>query len=403
MRPLPYRMMISSFLLLAWASHVCAQSPVIDGVLDASFYGPPISVQDTPTAFGDATNGHTRVAIAGSELDAAYARISDGALFLFLAGNLETAGQGVDFPGGSRNRLDIFIDSIEGGQSSLRGDNVDVDANGLNRMGHLDPSNDGLKFDTGIAHDFFLTFNNYTVVQDFGPGYGYKEIWRGQLWYASLPTGGSGTGLVLGTAADTFPGSYANEFTLSQGVRLGFRNSNKGGVTSTNDPSPSAADAPNVTTGLELVIPIALIAGTNGDLKSEISITAFVTSSDHGFLSNQTLGPMGQPSGFYGNLGEPRVFDFSQSYAPGAQYCSVANPYRSSRLMFPISVRADGSVSNRWIAEVNATYVLQRNTNLVDGVWTNVGGIVTATASTVSGVDTNTSFSSAYYRAVRQP
>jgi hypothetical protein len=378
-----------------------AQSPVMDGVLDAAFYGAPLSVQDTPTAFGNATNGNTRFAIGGSELDAAYARISDGTLFLFLAGNLETGGQGVQFPPGNINRLDVFIDSIDGGQNSLRGDNADVDGGGLNRMGHLDPANDGLKFDTGFAADFFLTFNNYTAVQDFGPGYGYREIWRGVLQYATLPTAGSGTALMLGTAADTFPGSYPDSFTLNYGVRLGFRNSNTGGVTGTADAIPSAADATNVTTGLELAIPVTLIDGPNGELNADIKITAFVNSSDHGYLSNQTLGPMGQPPGGYGSLGEPRTFDFSQSYSPGAQYSAAPNPYPSSRLMFSLVVQGDGTVSNRWIAEPGLPYILQRTTNLVTGPWTNVSGVVTATVPILSIVDTNTDLSLRYYRAVQ--
>ena len=44
------------------------------------------------------------------------------------------------------NKLDIFIDAIDGGQLKLRGDNPNVDFNGLNRMGD-DGSNNGLRFD----------------------------------------------------------------------------------------------------------------------------------------------------------------------------------------------------------------------------------------------------------------
>lgn len=391
------------FALINQPSSARAQSPTIDGMLDADFYGAARSVQDTPTSFGDATNGNIRFAIGGSELDAAYARISDGTLFLFLAGNLETGGQGLQWPAGNPNRFDLFIDSIPGGQNSLRGDNADVDGNGLNRMGHLNPANDGLKFDTGVEHDFFLTFYNYTVVQDFGPGYGLREIWRGQLSYASLPTGGGGTGLVIGTAADTFPNSYPDSFTLSQGVRLGFRNSNTNGVTGTGAAVPSAAGAANVTSGLELAIPLALLDGANGELNAEILITAFVNDSAHGYLSNQTLGPMGQPSGSYGNLAEPRVFDFSQSYSPGAQYFTVANPYPSTRLILAPTALGDGSISNRWIAEVGAEYVLQYTTNLVTGPWTNVSGIVTAASAMASLVDTNASAPLLFYRMARLP
>lgn len=377
-----------------------AQAPVMDGVLDAAFYGAPLSVQDTPTTFGNATNGHARFATGGSELDAAYARISDGTLFLFIAGNLETGGQGVQFPSGSQNRFDIFIDSIPGGQNSLRGDNVDVDSGGLNRMGHLDAANDGLKFDAGVSHDFYFTFYNFTEVQDFGSGYGNQEIWRGRLYYATIPTLGGGTALTIGTAADTYPGSYPSSFTLGYGVRLGFRNSNTRGVTGSGDLVPSAADATNVTTGLELAIPVTLIDGPEGELNPEIKITAFVSSSDHSLLSNQVLGPMGQTSP-YGNLNDPRLFDFSQSYSPGSQYFTASNPYSSSRVMFSLVVQEDSTVSNRWISEPGLPYVLQRTTNLVTGPWTNVSVVVTATAPVLSIVDTNTDLTLRYYRAAQ--
>ena len=61
-------------VLLAGRQPAAAQSPTVDGQLDAAFYGAPLAVQDTPTTFGNATNGHHRFAVQGSELDAAYAR-----------------------------------------------------------------------------------------------------------------------------------------------------------------------------------------------------------------------------------------------------------------------------------------------------------------------------------------
>ena len=61
-------------VLLAGRERAAAQSPTVDGQLDADFYGTPLAVQDTPTSFGNAVNGHPRFAVQGSELDAAYAR-----------------------------------------------------------------------------------------------------------------------------------------------------------------------------------------------------------------------------------------------------------------------------------------------------------------------------------------
>src|SRR5690606_3226275 len=88
----------------AMSSAAMAQ-PVLDGVRDA-VYGSPRAVQTVETGFGDANpNG-------GSELDAAYARIQGGTLYLMLTGNLEN----------NFNKLNIFIDSQAGGQNVLQND-----------------------------------------------------------------------------------------------------------------------------------------------------------------------------------------------------------------------------------------------------------------------------------------
>ena len=49
--------------------------------------------------------------IGGSELDAAYARVSGGRLYLMLTGNHES----------NFNKLDVFIDSVVGGENTLSG------------------------------------------------------------------------------------------------------------------------------------------------------------------------------------------------------------------------------------------------------------------------------------------
>jgi hypothetical protein len=113
--------------------------PTIDGTRDA-LYGSPIVVQNTQTGFGDSNLGQVDYA-NGSELDAAYAYVdmSSQTLYLFLAGNLES----------NFNKLEIFFDTVAGGQNRLRGDNSGVDFGGLNRMGD-DGSGNGLTFDQGL-------------------------------------------------------------------------------------------------------------------------------------------------------------------------------------------------------------------------------------------------------------
>ena len=394
--------LMGSFLLAAISA--TAQSPTIDGQLDTSFYGAPIAVQDTPTAFGNATNGHVRFAKQGSELDAAYACVSDGYLFLFIAGNVETAGQGIFWPSGNMNKLDIFVDCIPGGQGGsgggLRGDNVDVDGGALSNMGHLDDANDGLKFDSGFDADFYLTFCNSTlVVPYYDPP--QIEVWRGFLYYATLPTGGSGTAQTLGIAQDPTHQSFTTCFTFTNGVKLGFNNSNTGGVWGVGDANESDTSlATNVTTGLELAIPIQFFAATNDAINSNIRILAFINDSTHRYMSNQVLGPMGQTSGGYGNLGDPRLFNFSETYSPGDQFFTTLNPYFSARALLPPASGLNGTTTNTWLGSIGHAYVLQVATNLLDSTWSNVSTIVTATVPTVSAVVTNSAPFN-FYRSLR--
>lgn len=388
-------------ILLAGRLPAAAQSPTVDGQLDAEFYGAPLAVQDTPTAFGNATNGHRRFAAQGSELDAAYARVSDGYLFLFIAGNLETGGQGLTWSAGNVNRLDVFVDAVLGGQNSLRGDNADVDGGALGSMGHLNPSNDGLKFDSGFEADFYLTFCNRTeVIPYFSPP--YVEAWRGYLSYATLPTGGGGTARTLGVAQDPSHTAFVATFAFTNGVLLGFDNSNVGGVWGTGDANETNTSlAAGVTTGLELALPIELFADGAGALNETIRIVAFVNDANHRYLSNQVLGPMGQSSGGYGNLGDPRLFNFAESYSPGDQFFAVANPYSSARALLAPEAGAGDAATFRWLGSVGHTYALQVATNLVGPqVWSNAAAGTLATGPVVRAVATNAA-PIGFYRSVR--
>lgn len=374
-------------LLSAWPA--AAQSPTVDGQLDADFYGAPISVQNTPTSFGNATNGHPRFAAGGSELDAAYARVSDGYLFLFIAGNLETGGQGLTWSVGNVNRLDLFVDCIPGGQNSLRGDNAYVDGGALGSMGHLDTNNVGLRFDADFEADFYLTFyNNTEVIPYYDPP--QIEAWRGHLFYATLPTGGGGAAQTLGTAKDSTHTSYVTTFTFTNGVQLGFDNSNVGGVWGTGDANETNTTlAAGVTTGLELAIPVEFLAAADGAIGGNFRIAAFVNDSAHRYLSNQVLGPMGQASGFYGNLGDPRLFNFAETYSPGDQFFDCANPYLSARAMLAPELGPDNAITHRWLGSAGHAYLLQVATNLTGvQVWSNASGIVTSGTPTLTATAT---------------
>ncbi len=265
---------------LAAASAAYAGSFTLDGTLDAS-YGPAIAIQDTPTQFGDSNLGQNTFA-NGSELNGAYGVIDGGMLRLMLTGNLES----------NFNKLEVFIDSSAGGQNQLRGDNANIDFNGLNRMGN-DGSGNGMRFDSGFSPDHYLT-----ATGGFD-GTGYQLFAN----YAELLSGGGGAGSFIGGS-----GTGNTVLSGSNGINIAINNSNTAGVT-----GGSAAGAGLVTTGIEIEIPLALLGGND----SSILVSVMINGGGHDFLSNQILGGVGGA----GNLGEPRNVDFNN--INGNQYFKV--------------------------------------------------------------------------------
>ncbi len=271
-------------LMGVWAF---GQAPTIDGTADAE-YGAALAVQNTSTQFGDANMGLVDFC-NGSEADAGYAVIVDGVLYLHIAGNLES----------NYNHMDIFIDSVPGGQNKLRGDNPDVDFNNLNRMGD-DGSGNGLTFDAGFEADFFMT----VAGGDVGGGtYGLFSNW------AQILTDGGGEGRYLGqggavTDGALFGGNNPN------GILVTIDNSNTAGVLGGN----GLDDGSGVTTGIEIAIPFADLGNPTGDIK----VCAFVNGLSHDFLANQVLGGIGGGD----NLGEPRNVNFGN--IGGDQFFTVS-------------------------------------------------------------------------------
>jgi hypothetical protein len=261
-----------------------AEGQVVDGFAEG-VYGNALAVQQISTAFGNATPDQPPGACNGSELDAAYGRLDviGGHLYLVLAGNLQT----------NFNKINVFIDAKAGaGQNSLRNDNPDVDFNRLNNgMGaSADGSQPGLTFDPGFDADAFLTF----TVGGGAPNTMY-------VVYAQLLTKGGGVGSYVGN------GNYDNLLNahvmtprpiglpgIGWEISAALNNTNVAGVAGGNGEASSGA---GVRTGLEVKISLAAI-GWDGS--PAVSVCAFVTSSDHGYTSNQVLGSL--PVGT-GNLG----------------------------------------------------------------------------------------------------
>jgi hypothetical protein len=254
---------------------------VPDGALDAR-YSLPLAVQDTETAFGDSSSGLIDAA-NGSELDVAYATIREGALHIFLGGNLES----------NFNKLDLFIDAAPGGQQQLRGNNADVDFNGLNRMGD-DPGTaevEGLRFDDGFTADHWVSVTCG----------GQPFAWY--MNYASLPTEGGGSGGYLGSGEAGAAGGRIFE----SGFGFGLNNSNVAGVLG----GTGVGSGLGVTTGLEFRIPLDALAGYTG---GTLRVCAFINGGGHDYASNQFLAGLGGRP----NLAEPRLIDLST--IPGNQY-----------------------------------------------------------------------------------
>jgi hypothetical protein len=275
--------MIKSFsvvALLALAGSAHAQ--VIDGSLDPS-YGPAIVLQTVDTQFG---NANPPGATNGSELNAAYARISGGRLYVMLTGNHEP----------NFNKLDIFIDNGSGsGENTLSGtpgyDNFSGSSwNSANL--------NGLTFDTGFkaTHHLFTRWGGNTA------GYEADFVARNGGTSAQVPGSKGVTPNASGLTASGFIpagniGTNASATALTQDLFFAINNNNAAGVgggTGAADPLAAAA----VTTGIEFSIDLADLGATlDGTV---IKIAAMINNGDHNYLSNQVLG--GLPAGT-GNLG----------------------------------------------------------------------------------------------------
>jgi hypothetical protein len=238
-------------MLALFAAPVLAQ-PVIDGSNSDADYGDPVVIQGIQTQFGDNF----------SEWDNGSCSIQDGRLYLHLAGNLEA----------NFNKLEIFIDSVGGGENTLSG------MPGNDNAGCMA----GLTFDPGFAPDYHLIarrgdskFDIDIAVLGTPDFSSYFDVFGGS------DAGGPAT---TGTGP-------ANASPLE----LAHDNSNVDGVTGGCDPADPVAAAA-VSTGFEISIALSDLGNPAGD----IQILAFQNNQDHCFASNQFLGSL--PDGFC-NLG----------------------------------------------------------------------------------------------------
>ena len=251
-----------------------ANAQVIDGTRDGG-YGAALALQTVNTQFG---NG---MPDGGSELDGGYAWISGGRLSVMLTGNLES----------NFNALEVFIDSVPGGENVLSGTPV--------YGGSTSAKFGGLTFDHGFTADYHLwarhgVSGTHRLLVDFANRMGGVSAMV--PWSDSDPfnvAGNIGIGKI--DAGDMAAGSSGS--ALTQDLFFGLNNNNIGGVISGTGAANGAAAAA-VATGFEFSVALADIG--NPGLGGTIRIATMINGSNHDFLSNQTLG--GLPTGT-GNLG----------------------------------------------------------------------------------------------------
>lgn len=258
---------------------------IVDGSLDAD-YGAPIVVQTVDTQFGDA---QPPASVSGSELDGAYARIEGGRLFLLFTGNQEP----------NLNKLEVFIDSRPGGESTLSG-TPDYDFSPV--PGSWISNNlVGLTFDTGFTADFHL-YTAWCCGPAPGPyavGFVDRAGGLSEMVAGSSGTGSTAAGLVSsGAIAAGNVATNASGTALSQQLLFAINDNNAAGVGGGIGP-PSGDPA------------------------------AMIGNGDHNYISNQVLG--GLPVGT-GNLGGDGSGGFSGTLS-GVDFRQFsANQYFSIRV-----------------------------------------------------------------------
>lgn len=254
---------IVSVAMLAFAAP--APALAVSGTLGPQ-YGSPLATQTSQSDVGGFNNPSAQINDNGnSELDAVYAYVSGGTLYVFFAGNLTF------YPvleGGFPRwlPLDVFIDCAPGGQHQLLSNNPTLDpvVEDLNKMA-------GLTFDAGFAADYWLSV---------GGGLYWPYL---TAYFATLPTGGGGSGAYLGQTLPGPPGVLSGG-TNPNGIQMTLDDSNKLGLgNGCGVPTPSA-----VQTGIEWAIPLAAIGNPTGCIR----VSAFVASQDHSMISNQVMGPI---------------------------------------------------------------------------------------------------------------
>jgi len=236
-----------------------AHAQNLNGTVNNTFYGAPLAVQTVNTGFGNAPGGTDST--VGSELDAAYGKISGGNLYLFLAGNFENNG----------NHLNVFIDGGAVGETTL------------STSGGTMAAMNGSTFASGFQATFAYDMNDYS-------GTLYSEQYN-------LVGGSQVSGGYVGALGNSGTGIYAG--SDGGGLSLYLNNTHASTMGAAGSALSGATSGANTTTGLEMVIPLSLIGYTGGS----IEVAADINGGGDTYLSNQLLPGLSVGSGNLGNGG----------------------------------------------------------------------------------------------------
>ncbi|RMH13231.1 MAG: hypothetical protein D6695_04630 [Planctomycetota bacterium] len=214
---------------------------VVDGMLDAA-YGPAQFLQTNYTGFGNETDGTVDGGGpngGGSEIDAVYAATDGVNLYLFIAGNLEYNGNG----------LDLYIDSDASDATGLT-----TLSSGAGAGGFIISGQAGLVFDAGFGADFVVSADSWNDDGDDGTTPNVPRLYAGPA-----------TGNI--DEIGSLPGyGAANAGAVGSGYSMGIDNSNTLGVIgSPSLSSPVAPDA-NWAYGSELCNVRSYVDTANGKL-----------------------------------------------------------------------------------------------------------------------------------------
>jgi hypothetical protein len=254
MKHQPTKIFAIAMSLFGVATYANAQ--LLNGNLDSAFYGSPLYIQTINTGFGNSTGGGDA---SGSELDAVYAKVSGGNLYIFIAGCIQANG----------NHLNVFIAGGNStGQTTLA---VPTTATLKAMNGSIFPAN--------FTNTYAIDINDSS-----------STLYTEEYTTTGTPAGGY-VGALAGSAG-IFAGS-------SGGLSSLYLNNTLVSTMGTANEALSGSNVgASVTNGLEIVIPTSAIGYTGGS----VNVLIDINGGGDGYLSNQFLPGLAVGSG---NLGTP--------------------------------------------------------------------------------------------------